>query len=119
MSPRVTPFQARVYDALSRVPKGRVVTYKILGDAIGCECYQAIGQALRKNPFAPIVPCHRVIASDLSIGGFGGETSGERIASKLSLLAEEGVPFENGRLADSDQLFHELAERGVSAGPQQ
>lgn len=92
-----------------RVPEGRVVTYKILADALGCRCYQAIGQALRRNPFAPEVPCHRVIASDLTIGGFGGETSGERIESKLSLLAQEGVPFENGRLADPSRLFHDLA----------
>lgn len=85
------------------------MTYKILGDTLGCRCYQAIGQALRRNPFAPEVPCHRVIASNLTIGGFGGETSGERIKSKLSLLAQEGVLFENGHLADPGRLFHDFA----------
>ena len=57
-------------------------------------------QALRANPFAPQVPCHRVIASDLTLGGFKGHTSGQALAEKLRLLATEGIIFENGRLSD-------------------
>ena len=67
---------------------------------IGCRSPRAIGQALRANPFAPQVPCHRVIASDLTIGGFQGKTSGPALARKLRLLAAEGIDFNNGHLSD-------------------
>jgi methylated-DNA-[protein]-cysteine S-methyltransferase len=82
-----------------------VITYAALGRRIGCRSPRAIGQALRTNPFAPQVPCHRVIASDLSPGGFNGRTSGAALAKKLRLLATEGIVFKNGRLADHTQAI--------------
>ncbi|OQW94406.1 MAG: hypothetical protein BWK77_09365 [Verrucomicrobia bacterium A1] len=60
-SMRVTDFQQYIYDATRSIPKGRVTTYALLGQAIGCRSPRAVGQALRRNPFAPKVPCHRVI----------------------------------------------------------
>ena len=72
---------------------------------IGCRSPRAIGQALRANPFAPEVPCHRVIASDLSPGGYSGQTSGPRLARKLQLLAAEGVTFQNNRLTDPSRAI--------------
>ncbi len=101
----VTPFQEKVYDALRRVPAGFVTTYKALGDAVGCGSPRAIGQAMRHNPYAPEVPCHRVIASDLTIGGFQGHSDGRSIKRKLDMLEKEGVRFEGGRLADPKQCF--------------
>jgi methylated-DNA-[protein]-cysteine S-methyltransferase len=95
-----SPFAAHVYAALRKVPAGRVITYAALGRIIGCRSPRAIGQALRANPFAPQVPCHRVIASDLTIGGFQGKTSGPALARKLRLLAAEGIDFNNGHLSD-------------------
>ena len=95
-----SPFAAQVYTALRKVPAGRVITYAALGRRIGCRSPRAIGQALRANPFAPQVPCHRVIASDLTPGGFQGKTSGPALARKLRLLASEGTHFENNRLTD-------------------
>jgi methylated-DNA-[protein]-cysteine S-methyltransferase len=99
-SPPPSPFARRVYAALRKVPAGRVITYAALARRIGCRSPRAIGQALRANPFAPEVPCHRVIASDLSPGGFSGRTSGPALTKKLHLLAAEGVVFKNGRLSD-------------------
>lgn len=96
----VSAFARSVYIALRQIPPGRVITYAALGRRIGCRSPRAIGQALRANPFAPRVPCHRVIASDLSPGGFNGRTSGGALAKKLRLLATEGVVFTNGHLAD-------------------
>ena len=101
---RVTPFQRRVYEALLAVPPGTVTTYGRLARAIGCGSAQAVGQALRRNPFAPAVPCHRVIAADLRLGGFAGETGGEELLRKQNLLAAEGVRFRDGRLAEPDRL---------------
>lgn len=100
-----TPFQQRVYDALRRVPAGRVTTYGLLARYLGCRSAQAVGQALRRNPFAPEVPCHRVIAANLHIGGFSGQRSGREIRRKLALLAQEGVLFDaQGRLADAQRV---------------
>ena len=101
----LTEFQRRVYDVLKDVPRGRVTTYKWLARRVDCGCAQAIGQALRSNPFAPRVPCHRVIASDLSPGGFKGKTNGSAVRKKLDLLSREGVVFESGRLVDSACLY--------------
>jgi methylated-DNA-[protein]-cysteine S-methyltransferase len=103
--PAVTVFQERVYAALRRVPRGRVTTYGALARALGVRGPRAVGQALRCNPFAPEVPCHRVIRSDLAIGGFAGETGGAEIRRKLRLLRAEGVVFRDGRLADAARLF--------------
>ena len=85
----ITEFQRRVYLALLEVPAGQTISYKELGLRIGCRSPQAIGQALRRNPFAPYVPCHRVIASDGSIGGFHREREGIMIEKKKELLRRE------------------------------
>ena len=85
----ITDFQRKVYLALLEVPRGETISYKELGLKIGCRSAQAIGQALKRNPFAPEVPCHRVIASDGSIGGFHGQRDGEMIEKKIRLLEEE------------------------------
>lgn len=88
---RITDFQRRVYLALLDVPRGATISYKELGEKIGCRSAQAIGQALKRNPFAPDVPCHRVISSDGTIGGFHGERCGEMIQKKIRLLTKEGA----------------------------
>jgi len=106
----VSPFRHRVYEAVRRIPKGKVTTYKLLASQIGCGSCQAVGQALRGNPFAPEVPCHRVIATDLTIGGFAGMTSGPEIQRKLDLLEAEEVSFINGHLADTGCLFYVVSD---------
>jgi methylated-DNA-[protein]-cysteine S-methyltransferase len=106
MKPKpVSPFAQRVYAALVKVPAGRVITYAALGRRIGCGSPRAIGQALRANPFAPQVPCHRVIASDLTPGGFQGKTGGAALSRKLGLLAAEGVEFSHGSLQDPGRVL--------------
>jgi methylated-DNA-[protein]-cysteine S-methyltransferase len=101
----MTAFQQRVYEACSQVPAGRVTTYKLLADYLGCGSAQAVGQALKRNPFAPRVPCHRVIASNLKIGGYAGEAKGPAVAQKRALLAAEGVQFSGGRLTAAERVF--------------
>lgn len=85
----ITEFQRRVYLELLCIPSGTTITYAELAHRIGCRSAQAVGQALRRNPFAPEVPCHRVVASDGTAGGYFGKTSGEMIARKTRLLEEE------------------------------
>ncbi|MBI2442048.1 MAG: MGMT family protein [Lentisphaerae bacterium] len=100
-----TPFQNAVYAALKRVPRGRVTTYGALAHRVGCRSARAVGQALKRNPYAPKVPCHRVIASDLAPGGFMGRRDPPAMRRKLKLLAKEGVRFQAGQLAEPRRLF--------------
>ena len=67
---------------------------------------RAVGSALKRNPFAPIVPCHRVVASDRSLGGFFGSTdlSGSLLQKKREMLKEETVKFEEGGKVSEDSL---------------
>lgn len=103
--PEVTAFQARVFEAVSRIPRGKVSTYARVAAAVGCRSSRAVGQALMRNPYAPRVPCHRVIGSDLGLGGFNGCRVGHEVSRKQALLKSEGVEFRDGRLADERCLF--------------
>ena len=71
------------------IPAGRTITYGELAKRIGCRSAQAVGQALKRNPFAPEIPCHRVVAAGGSIGGYLGKREGEMIERKRKLLKNE------------------------------
>ncbi len=102
----MTPLAKKTYALLKTVPKGRVTTYRALADALGTRAYRAIGQIMRHNPYAPTVPCHRVVASDGTIGGFRGKTTGREIINKKALLQKEGVIVEGNRIKNfADILF--------------
>ena len=85
----ITEFQKKVYLELLNVPSGQTISYGELARCIGCSCPQAVGQALKKTPFAPYVPCHRVIRSDGKAGGYFGKTDGDMIDIKRMLLESE------------------------------
>ena len=94
-------FERKVLVATFRIPRGKVSTYKRIAEKIGSpRAYRAVGNALHKNPFAPIVPCHRVVKSD---GTFGGDK--ERAASRRDLLRKEGIPMKNDRVEMSDNML--------------
>jgi methylated-DNA-[protein]-cysteine S-methyltransferase len=84
--------------SVKKIPKGKVSTYKLVAQAIGKpKAMQAVGQALSVNPFAPLVPCHRVLASNGSIGGFFGNSDimSDNVSNKLKLLQDEGIKFDS------------------------
>ena len=84
----VEPFDRRVYEAAREIAPGTTVTYGAIAKRIGePHAAQAVGQALGRNPFAPIVPCHRIVAADGKMHGFSA-TGG--VATKLRLLTIEG-----------------------------
>ncbi|MFT5882334.1 MAG: methylated-DNA-[protein]-cysteine S-methyltransferase [Crocinitomicaceae bacterium] len=101
-----TVFEQRIYEAVSTIPNGRVTTYKSLAKRVGCGSSQAVGQTLKRNPFAPEIPCHRVISSQLKLAGYTGKVVGEDVKLKREFLAAEGVEFDSsGDLLDSERLI--------------
>jgi methylated-DNA-[protein]-cysteine S-methyltransferase len=86
---RLTDFQQRVLKATMAVPAGRVATYHQIAQKIGRpRASRAVGRALATNPIPLVIPCHRVIASDGSLTGYGGKGG---IATKARLLKMEGA----------------------------
>lgn len=85
----LSSFQRRVYLALIEIPRGETITYGELARRIGCRSAQAVGQALKRNPFAPEVPCHRVVSADGSLGGYNGQREGAELERKRCLLEAE------------------------------
>ena len=84
---KLTPFQKAVYRAVARIPTGKTMTYAQVARAIGRpRAVRAVGTALNRNPFAPQVPCHRVVRSDGTIGGFASGAHKKRV-----LLRKEGA----------------------------
>jgi methylated-DNA-[protein]-cysteine S-methyltransferase len=82
----VTDFEKKVYIETMNIPKGKVKSYKEIGEAIGSKGYRAVGNALNKNPIAIIVPCHRVIGSNMKLTGFRGG-----LDMKKEMLENEGI----------------------------
>lgn len=89
-------FATAVYEKVSQIPKGQISTYKDVAAAIGKpKAFRAVGQVLAKNPYAPTVPCHRVISTSGLVKGFFGSTKSENVNRKISLLQSEGIPISN------------------------
>jgi methylated-DNA-[protein]-cysteine S-methyltransferase len=83
-----TFFQIKVWTEIKKIPKGSIRTYKEIADLIGKpKSSRAVANACGKNPFVPLIPCHRVIRSDGYLGGYSGNGG---IEQKRKLLIEEG-----------------------------
>lgn len=93
-------FAEQCYGLLKQVPKGRVTTYKAIAEALGTKAYRAVGSAMHANPHPVEVPCHRVVKSDGTLGGyvFG-------IAEKAALLESEGVVVQAGKVVDFESVL--------------
>lgn len=97
----LTPFRKLMLGLLCQIPRGGHSTYQAMADFVGATshrtCARAVGSAMRNNPFAPAVPCHRVLAADGSLGGFAGDwgEGGRFAGEKHRLLREEGVRFDS------------------------
>jgi len=94
-------FSEHCYKKLRKVPKGKITTYKELAKAINSKAYRAVGTAMNKNPYAPNVPCHRVINSNGKIGGFASGTN-----NKIKMLKKEGIPIKNGKIINMKRYLY-------------
>ena len=84
-----TKFQVIVWKYLKTIPKGQTRTYKQVAKAIKRPLsYRAVANAIAKNPYSPLIPCHRVIKSDGSVGGYSGKGG---VKTKVKLLKSEGI----------------------------
>ena len=84
-----TDFQKIVWSEITKIPKGKTITYKELAAKIGKpKAYRAVANACAKNPLLVIIPCHRVVREDGKMGGYKGKKGIER---KKKLLKSEGV----------------------------
>ena len=84
-------FSQAVWKACAEIPKGQVRTYGWVARRIGKpKAARAVGQALGRNPFAPTVPCHRVVGADGRLTGYSGAGG---VAQKRRMLKAEGVPL--------------------------
>ena len=90
---------------MQRIPKGRVTTYSMIAKKLNTRAYRAVGNACRKNPYAPRVPCHRVVRTDVTVGGFGGKTSGKTVEKKIRLLRKENVEIKNGKITNFEKVL--------------
>lgn len=97
--------QSKVYNLLKQVPRGKVTTYKGLAQALHTKAYRVIGQILKKNPYAPAVPCHRVVKSDGSIGGYMGAESSSYCKRKKEILKSEGIQFVENKIKNFEKTF--------------
>jgi O-6-methylguanine DNA methyltransferase len=83
-----TPFQRKVCDIVRRIPLGLVMTYSGVARKAGSNAPRAVGNTMARNPLPLLIPCHRVIAQDLTLNDFGGG-----VWMKRKLLEYEGVEF--------------------------
>ncbi len=92
----------KIYKKLLEVPKGKITTYGELAKAVGLKNGQrAVGKIMNKNPYPVIIPCHRVVKSDGTIGGYA---YGEEI--KSDMLTREGIIIKNGKILDLENKIY-------------
>ncbi len=108
----VTPFHRRVYELARTIPPGKTLSYGEVAKRLGAPgSARAVGQALGKNPFAIIVPCHRVLAAGGKMGGF---TANGGVDTKLAMLTREGASVQ-GSLFEGDGTFPFVRKAAVAA----
>lgn len=96
-------FNERCYDILLKVPRGKVTTYKILAKALKSKAYRAVGNAMNKNPYAPRVPCHRVVNSNGFVGGFASGTK-----KKIEMLKKEGIEIKENKIINIKKYLYKF-----------
>lgn len=92
----LTKFEKEVLEEVKKIPTGKVIIYQDVAKKIGNpKAVRAVGNALNKNPNAPNIPCHRVVRSDGSMGGYKGG-----FKKKIALLKKEGIKIKQGKIVN-------------------
>ena len=98
-------FNEKCYVLLSKIPKGRISTYKEIAKALNTKAYRAVGNAMRKNPNPIFTPCHRIIRSNGEIGGYA-----LGINKKIDLLQKEGILIKKDKVLNYKKIIHSFNE---------
>lgn len=98
-------FSERVLKSVKKVPKGKVTTYKEIAKKLNTKAYRAVGAALKSNKNPIIIPCHRVINSDGTIGGYKGIKNNPE---KIKLLKKEGIEINKNKIDLKKYLYSNL-----------
>ena len=95
-------FQQKVLSLVKKIPKGKITTYKEIGKALKRkgQIYRAVGRALHDNKTPIIIPCHRVVASDRSLGGYS-----RGVKKKIFLLKKEGVQIKKNKIINFKKIL--------------
>lgn len=97
-------FREKVYEIAKQIPKGKVATYGQIAKFAGRpRAARAVGYFMRTNPYAPVVPCHRVVGADGKLIGF---SAGEGLKTKKEMLIKEGVCFVEERVDLTKSLWN-------------
>jgi methylated-DNA-[protein]-cysteine S-methyltransferase len=98
---KLTVFDSAVLEKIRKIPRGKITTYSLVAKTINHPgAARAVGNALNKNPDAPRVPCHRIVKSDGTIGGYAGGSK-----KKIELLKKEGVKVKNNKIVDFNLIL--------------
>lgn len=103
-------FSNKVFSLVKKIPKGKVTTYKEIAHKLGTRAYQAVGQILAKNQHGYMdngnIPCHRVVPSNGTLGGFCGHKCGKIVCEKKRLLLKEGIKFDkDNKIKDFEKVL--------------
>lgn len=96
-------FNHKVWNLCKMIPKGKVSTYKKIAKALNTKACRAAGNALNKNPYAPKVPCHRIVNSNGKIGGFA-----KGLKAKIKLLKKEGIKIKNNKIENLEKVLYKF-----------
>ena len=94
-------FDERCYELLKLIPEGKVTTYSEIARALDTKAWRAVGSAMAKNKNLFVIPCHRVIRSDGSVGQYALGAD-----KKSALLQSEGVEISSGKVKDLGRYMH-------------
>ncbi|MCZ6525773.1 MAG: MGMT family protein [Gammaproteobacteria bacterium] len=104
MDSKNNSFNERCYELLKLVPKGKVTTYREIAKALHTNAWRAVGNAMAKNKSLFVIPCHRVVRSNGSLGQYALGAD-----KKSELLIKEGVIVTNGRVKDLGKFIHRFS----------
>lgn len=103
-------FKTDVFDLVKKIPKGKVTTYKEIANEMDTKAYQAVGNILAKNEYGFLdggkIPCHRVVRSDGTVGGFCGQKCGKKVCEKKRLLKKEGIIFKGDKIKEFEKKIY-------------
>ncbi len=90
-------------EKLKEIPKGKVTTYKLLAKSINTKAVRAVASAVAKNPYAPKVPCHRVVLSNGKVGEYTHPEGKDR---KIKLLQNEGIIIKGEKILNFKDVLY-------------